>query len=58
MTTKLDQFLANRRQVLRGGMALGAASMMGGRLSAAPADPISFIGWQFQPQMVEVSTAE
>lgn len=53
MTTKLDQFLANRRQVLRGGMALGAASMMGGRLSAAPADPISFIGWQFQPQMVE-----
>lgn len=53
MNSKLDKYLASRRQVLRGGAALGAASLMGGRLHAAPDEPISFIGWQFQPQMVE-----
>lgn len=53
MQKKLDQFLASRRQVLQGGLALGATGLLGGKVMAAPADPISFIGWQFQPQMVE-----
>lgn len=53
MTLKLDRFLASRRQILLGGAALGAASMLGNRAIGAPDEPISFIGWQFQPQMVE-----
>lgn len=53
MTTKLDQFLASRRQVLQGGAALGAASMLGSHAMAAPDEAINFIGWQFQPQKVE-----
>lgn len=57
MDKKLEQFLVSRRAVLQGGLALGAASMLGGRAFAAPSDPISFIGWQFQPQMVEENVA-
>ncbi|WP_425049745.1 ABC transporter substrate-binding protein [Psychromarinibacter sp. S121] len=54
MNSKLDQFLASRRQVLQGGAAaLGASTMLGRSAFAAPAEAISFIGWQFQPQMVE-----
>ena len=54
MNSKLDQFLASRRQVLQGGAAaLGASTMLGRSAFAQPAEAISFIGWQFQPQMVE-----
>jgi len=53
MNKKLDRFLASRRQVLQGGVALSAASMFGSHAIAAPDDPINFIGWQFQPQMVD-----
>ncbi len=53
MKRSLEQFMASRRSVLRGGIALSALAAAGGRAFAAPADPISFIGWQFQPQIVE-----
>ncbi|MCB1970911.1 MAG: carbohydrate ABC transporter substrate-binding protein [Geminicoccaceae bacterium] len=53
MVHQLDRFLTSRRRILQGGAALGAASLLGRRAHAAPADPIDFIGWQFQPQMVE-----
>lgn len=59
MTDKLNQFLANRRSVLMGGAALGVTSsgLFGRAAMAAPDTPISFIGWQFQPQMVEENVA-
>lgn len=53
MTHALDRFLMSRRQVLQGTAALSAATMLGGRARAAPSAPISFIGWQYQPQIVE-----
>ncbi|MCB1835789.1 MAG: extracellular solute-binding protein [Geminicoccaceae bacterium] len=57
MSDKLDRFLASRRRVLQGGAALGAFGALGGRALAAPSEPIDFIGWQFQPQMVEENVA-
>ncbi|WP_029076590.1 ABC transporter substrate-binding protein [Kaistia adipata] len=57
MNKKLEQFLVSRRAVLQGGAALGASSLLGSRAFAAPSTPISFIGWQFQPQMVEENVA-
>ncbi|MFT3974069.1 MAG: extracellular solute-binding protein [Amaricoccus sp.] len=49
--------MASRRAVLRGGLALSALAAAGGRAVAKPATPISFIGWQFQPQIVEENVA-
>jgi len=52
----LGRYLLSRRRVLQGA-ALGAGAAvtgLGGRWAqAAPAAPLSFIGWQFQPQIVE-----
>ena len=51
----LNRYLANRRQVLKGGLAGGAALALPGAASralAAPADPLHFIGWQYNPQIV------
>lgn len=53
MTEALERFLASRRQVLRGAAALSASAMLGRSAAAAPSTPLSFIGWQYQPQIVE-----
>lgn len=52
----MSRFMARRRQVLKGGLAAAAATMAPGfigRASAAPADPLHFVGWQYNPQIVE-----
>ena len=52
----LERFLASRRQVLKGGLAGAAALTAPGAVSralAAPADPLHFVGWQYNPQIVE-----
>ena len=52
----LGRYLMSRRRLLQGA-ALGSGAALtglGGRFAhAAPATPLSFIGWQFQPQIVE-----
>ena len=51
----LGQYLASRRQVLKGGLAGGAALALPGTASralAAPSDPLHFVGWQYNPQIV------
>ena len=53
MSKKLNSYLASRRCVLQGGLAITAAGVLGRPAFAAPSEPISFIGWQFQPQIVE-----
>ena len=52
MTTSLDRYLMSRRRVLQGATALGASAFAGGAARAAPAAPLTFIGWQYQPQIV------
>jgi multiple sugar transport system substrate-binding protein len=51
----LHDFLARRRAVLKGGLAAAAGLVLPGALrtaSAAPAEPMHFIGWQYNPQIV------
>ena len=51
----LDQYLLDRRAVLKGGLAATAALAVPGvatRALAAPADPLHFVGWQYNPQIV------
>lgn len=51
----LDRYLARRRSVLQGGLASAAALALPGtarRTLAAPADPLHFVGWQYNPQIV------
>ena len=51
----LEQYLVNRRAVLKGGLAAGAAMAVPGVASkalAAPEDPLHFVGWQYNPQIV------
>lgn len=51
----LDQHLVNRRSVLKGGLAAGAALAVpgvAGKALAAPEDPLHFVGWQYNPQIV------
>ena len=51
----LEQYLVNRRSVLKGGLAAGAALAVpgvAGRALAAPEDPLHFVGWQYNPQIV------
>ena len=54
----LGRYLVSRRRLLQGA-ALGSGAALagfGGRAFAAPpATPLSFIGWQFQPQIVEAN---
>jgi multiple sugar transport system substrate-binding protein len=52
---RLNDYLMRRRQVLQGGVAAAAALALPGtarRALAAPADPMHFIGWQYNPQIV------
>jgi multiple sugar transport system substrate-binding protein len=52
---RLDDYLMRRRQVLQGGIAAAAALALPGaakRALAAPADPMHFVGWQYNPQIV------
>jgi multiple sugar transport system substrate-binding protein len=52
---RLDNYLMRRRQVLQGGMAAAAALALPStarRALAAPADPMHFVGWQYNPQIV------
>ncbi|PTE10890.1 ABC transporter substrate-binding protein [Mesorhizobium helmanticense] len=53
MISSLERHLLSRRQILQGAAGLSAAAMMGSRAFAAPSTPISFVGWQYQPQIVE-----
>ena len=52
---RLSEYLVHRRSVLKGGAAL-AAALATPRLirssSAAPAEPLHFVGWQYNPQIV------
>jgi multiple sugar transport system substrate-binding protein len=51
----LAQYLMRRRAVLKGGMAAAAGLMvpgLAGRAGAAPAKPLHFVGWQYNPQIV------
>ena len=51
----LEQYLVDRRSVLKGGLAAGAALAVpgvAGRALAAPEDPLHFVGWQYNPQIV------
>jgi multiple sugar transport system substrate-binding protein len=52
---QLNAYLMRRRQVLQGGAAAAAALALpgtAGRALAAPADPMHFVGWQYNPQIV------
>ncbi len=53
MTRSLERYLLSRRRVLQGGAALSAGALFGRRAFAAPDTPLQFIGWQYQPQIVE-----
>jgi len=51
----LGRYLARRRAVLRGGLVAAAAAAAPGlarRALAAPPEPLHFIGWQYNPQIV------
>ncbi len=51
----LEQYLVNRRSVLKGGLAAGAALALpgvAGKALAAPEEPLHFVGWQYNPQIV------
>ena len=51
----LGRYLARRRAVLKGGLAAAAAVAvpgLGRRAAAAPSEPLHFIGWQYNPQIV------
>ncbi len=52
MTTSLDRYLVSRRRVLQGAAVLSASTLAGRSALAAPSTPLSFIGWQYQPQIV------
>ena len=53
MKSSLERLLASRRQVLIGAAALSAGSLIRGRAFAAPSAPLTFAGWQYQPQIVD-----
>ena len=52
---RLNEYLVRRRSVLKGGAALAAAlatpQLIRGA-AAAPAEPLHFVGWQYNPQIV------
>ncbi|MDQ0392917.1 ABC transporter substrate-binding protein [Labrys monachus] len=53
MDKSLERYLLSRRSVLKGAAALSASTMLGRSAMAAPSAPLTFIGWQYQPQIVE-----
>src|ERR1700744_157843 len=53
MDKSLESYLLSRRSILKGAAALSASTMLGRPAMAAPSTPLTFIGWQYQPQIVE-----
>ena len=53
VTSPLSAFLISRRRVLQGGAAFSAAALAGRNAFAAPAKPLTFIGWQYHPEIVD-----
>jgi multiple sugar transport system substrate-binding protein len=52
---RMNEYLLRRRAVLQGSVAAAAALAAPGLIRgawSAPADPLSFIGWQYNPQIV------
>jgi multiple sugar transport system substrate-binding protein len=52
---RMNQYLLRRRAVLQGGVAAAAALAAPGVIRsamAAPAEPLHFVGWQYNPQIV------
>lgn len=52
---RLNDYLAKRRGVLKGGLVAAAGLAVPGlarQSLAAPADPMHFVGWQYNPQIV------
>lgn len=43
----------SRRHILQSGTMLSAGALLGRHAFAAPSTPVQFIGWQYQPQIVE-----
>ncbi len=55
MDRSLQDYLSSRRRVLQGMAALPAGMALGRSALAAPSTPLSFIGWQYQPQIAEAN---
>jgi multiple sugar transport system substrate-binding protein len=53
----LDQYLLSRRHVLKGAGALAATAFAGAPARAAPSQALTFIGWQYHPEIVEQNVA-
>ena len=53
--SELDRYLLSRRRVLQGGGALAAGSVLGRPAFAAPSAPLTFIGWQYHPEIAEAN---
>ncbi|WGF88088.1 ABC transporter substrate-binding protein [Marinivivus vitaminiproducens] len=53
MACSLDRIALPRRGLLKGAAAISAASVLGRRAFAAPSTPLTFAGWQYQPQIVD-----
>lgn len=53
MSSPLETYLLSRRRVLQGAALMSASALAGTRASAAPSTPLSFIGWQYHPEIVE-----
>jgi multiple sugar transport system substrate-binding protein len=52
---RMNRYLLRRRAVLQGGVAAAAALAAPGLIrsaTAAPAEPLHFVGWQYNPQIV------
>lgn len=57
MQSRMERFLASRRAVLQGAAGMAAGAMLARPAWAAPAEALTFIGWQFAPQIVEANVA-
>ena len=55
MDRSLQEFFISRRRVLQGAAALSAGAAFGRPALAAPSTPLTFIGWQYQPQIAEAN---
>ena len=55
MDRMLQTYLLSRRRVLQGMAALPASAAFGRSALAAPSTPLTFIGWQYQPQIAQAN---
>ena len=53
MGSELDRYLVSRRRMLQGAGALSLAGLAGRPATAAPSQPLTFIGWQYHPEIAE-----